>query len=110
MKITKKYNRWYDENNNSWSTKELAENYSPTLENCTNCTDCYYCTHCTNCTACTDRHKNGRATENIKDEKQNAENIDSIIAALKDAMKTKGYTNIKVVITAELSKEIELIY
>ena len=52
MKITKRDNRWYDKNNNSWSTEELATRYSPTLTNCRECRDCSYCEDCSNCSGC----------------------------------------------------------
>ena len=63
MKITKRANRWYDENNNSWETKQLATLYSPILTNCSYCINCRYCndcsycddcSHCTRCSSCSD--------------------------------------------------------
>jgi len=52
MKITKRYNRWYDENNNSWLSEELATLYSPTLTGCTSCIDCGWCDNCSSCNNC----------------------------------------------------------
>ena len=58
MTITKRNNRWYDENNNSWITEESATQYSPTLTNCydcrgcSNCSSCYSCSYCGNCKDC----------------------------------------------------------
>ena len=52
MTITKINNRWYDENNNSWITEQLATLYSPTLINCRWCKDCYDCSKCRRCSNC----------------------------------------------------------
>jgi hypothetical protein len=58
MTITKRDNRWYDENYNSWLSEEAATQYSPTLTNCrecrgcSNCNDCYNCSNCSNCITC----------------------------------------------------------
>ena len=61
MKLRKRNNRWYDENNNSWITEESATQYSPTLtncydcrgcSNCSSCRDCYNCSYCSSCSNC----------------------------------------------------------
>ena len=52
MIITKRDNRWYDENNNSWRTEESATQLSPTLTNCRWCRDCSYCDDCSYCGDC----------------------------------------------------------
>jgi len=53
MKITKRENdRWYDENNNSWDSVELATFYSPTLTTCSYCSGCSYCSNCSSCRDC----------------------------------------------------------
>jgi hypothetical protein len=52
MKLTKRADRWYDENGNSWITEELATTYSPTLTNCYNCRDCSSCSNCSSCINC----------------------------------------------------------
>jgi hypothetical protein len=58
MKITKRENdRWYDENNNSWDSEELATQLSPTLTDCNDCyrcRDCRDCGHCRGCINCSD--------------------------------------------------------
>ena len=54
MKITKRDDRWYDENDNSWSTEESATQFSPTLTNCISCRDCRWCNDCSNCIDCSD--------------------------------------------------------
>ena len=43
---------WYDDNGNSWPTKEQAELYSPTLLNCSYCSYCKNCSYCYNCEDC----------------------------------------------------------
>ena len=49
-------NRWYDENNNSWSanleTEESALAKSKTLISCSNCIDCRGCIDCRDCIDC----------------------------------------------------------
>ena len=53
MNLTEKDGRWFDENNNSWNSKENALNSR--LANCYNCIDCascYNCNYCNNCTCC----------------------------------------------------------
>jgi hypothetical protein len=53
MKLTKRENdRFYDENNNSWITEQLATVYSPTLINCRYCSDCSNCSNCSSCISC----------------------------------------------------------
>jgi hypothetical protein len=52
MNYINKNGRWYDENNNSWKTKEFAKKYGPTLINCHNCSDCNHCSDCSNCSRC----------------------------------------------------------
>jgi hypothetical protein len=51
-----KNNRWYDENNNSWSanieTEESAQLKSNSLINCKSCYSCYSCKYCNSCTYC----------------------------------------------------------
>ena len=57
MTITKRDDRWYDENNNSWITEESAILYSPTLtdcSNCSSCSNCSGCSYCSNCRYCSD--------------------------------------------------------
>jgi hypothetical protein len=57
MKITKRADRWYDENNNSWLSEEAATLYSPTLTNCSNCNNCNYCRDCSYCSNCNNCRK-----------------------------------------------------
>ena len=49
-------NRWYDEDNNSWSadtnTEEQALEKSNTLTNCRDCMDSSYCSRCSGCSDC----------------------------------------------------------
>jgi len=52
MKLTKRGNRWYDKNDNSWDTEELATLHSPTLTNCRCCSDCSSCSYCRWCSSC----------------------------------------------------------
>lgn len=52
MKITKRDDRWYDENDNSWSTEESATQFSPTLTNCISCRECRWCYNCRDCNYC----------------------------------------------------------
>ncbi len=52
MTITKRDDRWYDENDNSWLSEEAATLYSPTLTSCYNCSNCSYCDDCSNCSNC----------------------------------------------------------
>lgn len=51
-------NRYYDENNNSWSceleTMESAELKSKSLVNCFDCRDCIDCSNCRDCRRCSD--------------------------------------------------------
>ena len=54
MTITKRDNRWFDENNNSWDSEEEATLYSPTLTDCTSCFNCYSCIDCSSCIDCRD--------------------------------------------------------
>ena len=56
MTITKRNDRWYDENDNSWSTEESATRFSPTLNNCSSCSDCSWCRDCSNCSNCSCSH------------------------------------------------------
>lgn len=50
--ITERNGRFYDDLNNSWSTREDAERYSPTLVNCSGCSDCSRCSDCSDCSRC----------------------------------------------------------
>ena len=52
MTITKRNDRWYDENNNSWLSEEAATLYSPTLTDCRWCRDCRDCSGCSGCSGC----------------------------------------------------------
>ena len=52
MTITKRNDRWYDENNNSWITEESATQYSPTLTDCRWCGGCRDCSGCSGCSGC----------------------------------------------------------
>lgn len=49
-------NRWYDENNNSWSalfeTEESSFLKSKSLSNCRYCSDCSDCSYCSDCSGC----------------------------------------------------------
>jgi len=54
MTITKRDTRWYDENYNSWDTKESATLHSPTLTDCRWCRGCSDCRRCSNCRYCSD--------------------------------------------------------
>ena len=51
-------NRWYDENNNSWSayieTKESSLKKSKSLRGCSYCSDCSDCRGCWDCSYCSD--------------------------------------------------------
>ncbi len=59
--MIKKNGRFYDDNGNSWASKEEYDKYQPTLNYCINCYDCFncsdcdgcrYCSNCTNCIKC----------------------------------------------------------
>jgi hypothetical protein len=52
MTITKRDDRWYDENDNSWITEQLATLHSPNLTNCSSCRDCRWCRNCIHCKGC----------------------------------------------------------
>ena len=54
MKITENNGLFYDENNNSWGSKEAAELFSPTLKNCSGCSDCSGCFGCSCCSCCSE--------------------------------------------------------
>ena len=51
-----KNNRWYDDNNNSWSsdieTEKSAEAKSKTLIDCRGCRGCSDCSGCSGCSGC----------------------------------------------------------
>jgi len=65
MTITKRGNRWYDKNDNSWSTKKLATQYSPTLTDCVCCRDCRDCESCSYCSDCSGCYNCYRCTDCI---------------------------------------------